>query len=333
MELLYHNKQGELCISRCYGLDGCAVIPDVLEEGRVTELSSYIFSEQVRGRQAPPDTWMGEPAVQGEMLTELQLPRYLRKVGAYALYNCSRLKRLSFWSTTLDWGAGVFTGCSAIERLEIRLAEGRKSCFQEVISELHQTLTADLRDEDGRMKARLIFPEYYEESVENTPARIIMREVHGCGHMYRYCFQNTAFAFGEYDSLFPYVQVQEKPELVVMLALYRLYWPWGLEKKASEVYEAYVKLHPAEAAAGLLRNQEEDILLWLAEKPWMGEEALKIMTGEAAAARNTGAAAGLMDLLHRRFPSRKPDRAADSVSGRTADHVPGRRSGSRTFEL
>ena len=63
-----------------------------------------------------------------------------------------------------------------------------ETCLREILSELHQALRVDLKAPDGALKARLIFPEFYEESVENTPARIIMREMHGCGHMYRYCF-------------------------------------------------------------------------------------------------------------------------------------------------
>ena len=99
-----------------------------------------------------------------------------------------------------------------------------------------------------------MFPEYFEESVENTPARIIMREMHGCGHMYRYCFDGTRFDVGEYDRLFPYVTVQEKPELVTRLALYRLYWPWGLKEEAAQAYWDYVTAHAGDAAEGILKR-------------------------------------------------------------------------------
>ena len=54
-----------------------------------------------------------------------------------------------------------------------------------MLAELRQTLFVDYH---GKQEARLVFPEFFEESVENTPARIIMREMHGCGHRYRYCF-------------------------------------------------------------------------------------------------------------------------------------------------
>lgn len=61
----------------------------------------------------------------------------------------------------------------------------------------------DYRREDGTLLAKLVFPEYFEESVENTPARIIMREMHGCGHMYRYCFDGTRFDVGSMTGCSP----------------------------------------------------------------------------------------------------------------------------------
>ena len=115
------------------------------------------------------------------------------RIGAYAFYNCSGLRKLSCQSTVDDWGAGVFTGCTGIASLDICVREEGKSCFREILSELRQTLDVDYRREDGTLLAKLVFPEYFEESVENTPARIIMREMHGCGHMYRYCFDGTRF--------------------------------------------------------------------------------------------------------------------------------------------
>ena len=97
------------------------------------------------------------------------------------------------------------------------MAENCKSCLREILSELRQTLDVDYRDGAGNLLCRLVFPEYFEESVENTPARIIMRQMHGCGHLYRYCFEETRFQVGEYDKLFPHVVVQELPGLVTRL--------------------------------------------------------------------------------------------------------------------
>lgn len=223
MKLLYEETLDGISVRRCYGLDGIVQIPDRIDGKPVTGLEGYLFSETVRGRGVPPHEYEGEPELCGSQVKELVLPRYAKRIGAYAFYNCSGLRKLSCQSTVDDWGAGVFTGCTGIASLDICVREEGKSCFREILSELRQTLDVDYRREDGTLLAKLVFPEYFEESVENTPARIIMREMHGCGHMYRYCFDGTRFDVGEYDRLFPHVIVQEKPELVTRLALYRLY--------------------------------------------------------------------------------------------------------------
>ena len=216
-------------------------------------------------------------------------------MGAYAFYNCSQLKNLSFFSTVEDWGAGVFTGCSGLRELDIQLMGGPRSCFKEVLSELRQTLTVSCRDSSGALAARLIFPEFFEESVENTPARILMREMHGCGHMYRYCFEGPEFSFGEYDRLFPHVQVQEKPELVTRLAVYRLYWPKGLIRDGEEAYWAYLKEHMRETVLGLIKRDELSILRWLTRSPRIDRADMEEMVLAAAASPDPRASALIMD--------------------------------------
>ena len=66
-----------------------------------------------------------------------------------------------------DWGQGAFTGCHRVRELDYRIMPGQVSCMKEVLSELHEQLLVTYRDEGGY--ARLLFPEYFEEGVENTP--------------------------------------------------------------------------------------------------------------------------------------------------------------------
>lgn len=300
MKFLYKENGSGLCISRCYGLDGEVEIPGRIGERPVTELDSYLFSQNVRGRQAPPSEYEGEPQLCGSTLRRLALPESLRRVGAYAFYNCSGLEELAFSSTVRDWGAGVFTGCSGIRRLQVRIAGEERSCFMEVLQELRQTLEADYLDREGRLLAKLIFPEFFEESVENTPARIIMREMHGCGHMYRCCFDQTRFQFSKYDSLFPYVEVQEEPELVSRLALCRLHWPLELSQEAAEIYWNYICGHGRETAAGLIRRGERELLGWTARSVQLNKEGLEEMLAEASALGDAQSCAVLMEARHRR---------------------------------
>lgn len=305
MKLLYEETLGGLSIQRCYGLDGSVVVPESINGLPVKELAGYVLSETVRGRDKPPAEFAGEPEIKGGQVEELVLPVSLERVGAYGFYNCYGLRTMAFHSTTLDWGAGVFTGCTGIKRLDIRVHEGSRSCLKEILTELRQTLVVDYRDEQGRMLAKLIFPEYFEESVENTPARIITREMHGCGHMYRYCFEETRFKVGEYDRLFRQVQIQESEALAVRLALYRLFWPWGLSGDAGNVYWEYVKNHVKAAAMGLLEREETEILFWLARERRMDEMALEEMVTAAAQMEDAQSAAALMDTKYRRFGAAK----------------------------
>lgn len=196
--------------------------------------------------------------------------------------------------------------------------------FKDILSELHQTLSVNYRSGSGTLLAKLIFPEFFEESVENTPARIIMREMHGCGHMYRYCFDGGDFRFDEYDRLFPHVKVQEKPELAVRLALYRLYWPCGLRESAEDEYWDYVRTHAGEGAKGLIERGERDILGFMARSARLGEDEIKKMIEAAAGSGDAQSSALLLDVKHRRL----------SPAGRTGQGEEAKRCGrKRTFEL
>lgn len=324
MRILYEKTLDGVCLQRCYGLDKIVEVPGTVDGMPVTELAGYLFSDTVRRRETPPSEYRGEPELCGSRVEEIILPDTIKKVGAYGFYNCYGLKRLSCSSGVEDWGAGVFTGCTGLECLDIRMAGGGKSCFKDILSELRQTLSVNYRSGSGRLLAKLIFPEFFEESVENTPARIIMREMHGCGHMYRYCFEGGDFRFDEYDRLFPHVKVQEKPELAVRLALYRLYWPYGLREDAEDEYWDYVRGHAGEGVKGLIKRGERDILSFMARSARLGEAEYRKMIDAAAGAGDPQSSARLLDVKHSRL-------RAEERSGRQETQPRGGRK--RTFEL
>lgn len=273
---LYKKIKGGIRLLVCRSLDHLAVIPDRIDGHPVLELGDYMFSEYRRetedgiwssrgaeadeesaGTNSPPPNL---PELNGSRLTELYLPATVIKVGKYAFYNCEHLERLSCHSTTQDWGAGAFTGCKGIRYLDIYVTEGEKSCFQEIVSELRQTLYVAYH---GKQEARLVLPEYYEEAVENTPARILETHMHGCGHQYRYCFHQSEFLFRGYDSLFSHVQVQEKEELVVALAVGRLRYPCELIQTYEDMYREYLNRHKLTAAVLAVRAGDMEELSWL----------------------------------------------------------------------
>ena len=299
---LYREKtDGGIEILRCKSLDDAVELPGEIEGRPVTELGAYAFSA---GEKYPKDgIWTGTeaerdgvPELFGEGLKRIHLPAGLQRVGAYAFYNCWNLEELYFSSSTYDWGAGAFTGCGKVKLLDVEMVAGKKSGFKDVLSELRQTLLAVCH---GDQEARLIFPEFYEESVENTPARILETHMHGCGHQYRYCFRDSQFQFETYDSLFPYVKAQEPEELVVRLASLRLRYPGGLTKGYEKIYKEYVREHRETAAYDAVRTRDMEYLTWLTDTfHYEREELIRVMD---AAAREGGTAviSRLMELLNR----------------------------------
>lgn len=327
---------------------GIVEIPQMIDGRLVTGLSPYAFSSghgrremlKAAGSLFMAD-WEGKPLLgnsiddfgnlgsdfgepgsdfgsPGDTMTEIILPSGIRKIGNYAFYNCYDLKIFRCHSSIEDVGSGLFTGCTGIRRLEIRLKEGKRSCFKDLISELWQELFVSYYA--GGERTMLVFPEMYEESVENTPARLISRKMHGCGHLYRYCFQESVFQFAKYDALFPHVGAENQEWTAVCLAMGRLKHPLQLQEKHRLLYEVYLKEHMALAAEIALKSKrvpepeamlqtemeldarEGGLLAWLGEGYCDSKELLTVLIG---AASRVGARelSFLLDLEHRRFPS------------------------------
>ena len=147
-----------------------------------------------------------------------------------------------------------------------------KSYLKDVLDELPESLRVQyFQQKDPEVgkeqfeEAHLVFPEFYEEGVENTPARILETHVHGSGISYRNSFQSRKFDFYQYDLLFPYAEALESPKLVADLVLGRLRWPLGLTQKAKGQYETYVEKHTEEIAGLLIDGRDMDAIRWLIE--------------------------------------------------------------------
>ena len=132
-----------------------------------------------------------------------------------------------------------------------------------------------------------------------------MREMHGCGHMYRYCFEQTDFRFSKYDALFPHIKVQEPERVVCALVMGRLRYPAELMEQYRGAYEEYLKEHMGGAAEWALSEGDTETFFWLADRYGERKETLDKMIELAGRKGETEALSGLMDLRHRRFPVKK----------------------------
>lgn len=320
----YERKGNSAVIWRCFSHDRNAVIPAELDGYPVTELAPYAFSahmdqaafEKARkmGKlqfyvpkilygQSEAETQQQEngipselgPVLCGDALEELVLPPSIRRVGRYCFYNCSNLRSLSFWSSLEDWGSGVFTGSHKISQMCVHVIPEQPSSLKQVLDEIYEVLYTRYVLENSSDIASLVFPEYYVEGVENTPARILEEHIHGTGMKYRNCFKGKEFDFRQYDSLFAHAVVQEPEKVVGKLAVGRLRYPYQLLQEAKEQYMNYVQEHAGEIADWMLEEQDMDAFRWLLTVIQKSEAVIARMTETAARLHNAESASLLME--------------------------------------
>lgn len=299
MEMEYTVIENGIRVDKVTDPGALVIIPEEIDHRPVTELGAYVLA--------------------GSEVEELHLPPPLKKIGAYAFYNCEKIKKISCFGRIQDLGTGLFAGGKGAEFLEFHQFEGERSYLKDMLSELHQTLRVRLH---GAQEARLIFPEYFEESVENTPARILVIQTHGCGHRYRYCFNNREFQYRDYDELFPHVQVQESEALVTELALGRILYPCGLTEANRLMYQSYIREHWKMAGRLIVEtdcrkcetynNLDRGLMPWFAEHYIETVSQVQILIETAQAAGDTEMVGWLMNFRHEKqtrekmsFPQKK----------------------------
>lgn len=311
MKFLYREIGDKIEILRCYGMGGRVELPELIDGKMVVSLGDYLFSEGMR--QEPEGILWNEredggdkteDIIAGDMVEEVFLPPALLRMGRYVFYNCDKLKKLHITSGDLDIGAGAFNGCRKISDLYITIISGGRSCLKEILAELNETLTVHYREmkreKDGTLsmagEASLLFPIYYEEAVENTPAKLLQTYIHGCGHLYRYCFQGTKFEFQEYDGLFIHAKTHERARYVVELSMGRLRYPLELTEHAEHQYREYLIEQIEETAVYLAERNDVALWRWFIER--MTGRKIKFEHVTAAGLGNEGMAVRAHEEFH-----------------------------------
>ena len=233
---------------------------------------------------------------------EMEIADGVEEIGNYTFYGCGNLRRLSFTDSLKRIGGGSFTGCSALRELQVLMEKGAKSCITDVVAETFHEVFAVITFRGTKDSARLVFPEYYEEGVENTPARILETHFHGSGYRYRQCFTEKRVDYHRYDSLFEVAKVYEKSEILIPMAMGRLRYPYELENKAKLAYAAYVREHLEETGDYFLKQQDwHSALSYLAEEVLQRSDEMERLLYRASRIGQTEAVSLLMDEKRKRF--------------------------------
>ena len=296
MEFEYDVKENEICLKRCYGTEERIEVPAQIEGMPVTVLAPYIFSQARR----EPDQ---KAAICGNQVKEIVLPDTVREIGNYAFYGCYYLEALTLSHRTHDIAGGAFTGCRHLKNLTFRMEQAEGYCMKDVLSEVHHEMKVKLVYPNA--VCTLLFPEYYEEAVENTPARQLETQFHGSGYSYRQCFQDGVFQFGEYDRLFQEAQNLESEDFCIELAVTRLMEKARLSQDAEGVYQSYLMEHRMSAAGWCIEFEQNETLEFLTGFIDWQEGELSDLIEEANAKGRLEIQSVLMDYKHQHFGKKK----------------------------
>lgn len=282
MKIYYREKSGGIEILRCFGIEGRVEIPGMIENKLVISAAPYAFSSHMDEKEDLKNASLWEVSeglefgreehvLAGNDVEEIVFPDTLKEIGRYIFYGCGNLKKLEFSDSLMQIGCGAFTGCHALEKLTIHMRQGKKSGVKEMLVEMWQRIDVNFLyeyEEDGieksdimhrrenKSEARLVFPEHYDEAVENTPARILYTEYHGSGSNYRQCFYDRKLNYQEYDRLFEMAVAMDKLEVLVDMSFGRLEFPYGLTGNARENYREYIRKNLEDIAEYLVKQED-----------------------------------------------------------------------------
>lgn len=214
-------------------------------------------------------------------LQVIDLPKNIEIIEDYAFYRCLALEEIYLYAGIRRLGCGAFMGCKKLKKIVVREVEEDIHFLTEMLYDFQYEVEVELWYRDGR-KAELIFPEYYEEAVENTPARIIDVVFHGSGYKYRQCISRRQMDYEKYDRLFSYAIAQEFSPTCIRIAQNRLRTPEALKEAAKERYVEYLREQAEELAKKVCWEDDLPFLEILAKEAYFTEDLLELFQNRAS---------------------------------------------------
>jgi len=308
-EIHYRKTEKGLILTSCHGVDGKIILPDEIDGVPIVEIAPYAFSDS---KECEDDlVFLSETAVFRENfrrlkttdIEEVRLPFGVREIGKYAFYRCRNLKKLVLSDAILEIGGGALTGCRGIREVEIYFRNGECSALKSILDEVRFQVHARLYMKDK--VADILFPEHYEEAVEDTPAKQLFTRYHGAGGDYRQCFYNRELDYKKYDELLYRAVAEDTVETVARMAVGRLMFPYKLSEEAKKKYENYLRKNLTEIMVFLTEKEEMEQIRFLIKTGITSEDAFTSSIECAAEQGKTEVLSVLMDEKRKAFPKKK----------------------------
>lgn len=235
----------------------------------------------------------------GPLLKEVRLPSGLRIVGEYAFYNCTALARITLGPGAARIGNGAFMNCRMLNEILFTASADAPTCLPGLLTEIQCETRVTFRTESDH--SVWIFPEYYEESVENAPAHIFEHFYHGAGYRYRQCLQGDRLNAEDYDRQFTMAKAEAEPVTLLRIALARLHYPFRLSNAAEQQYRTYLIENISAAAQLLIADDDPEGLAFLASHGVFTRESISKAVEAASRKNRAECLSVLLNEQHNRF--------------------------------
>ena len=280
----YILNQNKITIIACKGYGNTVTLPSFINGYSVNKIGAYAFSdplrvinilsdeveileEQIAGLKVPGSE---KEYIYGQRLQEITLPENLEVIDGYAFYNCKELSMVNMYGGKIRIDNGAFMNCEKLTSIHVKAKPDDITGVRGILTELASELCITFIE--GEEKGVFIFPEYYEESIENISARVFQYKLHGAGYRYRQCFEQGKLNITEYDLVFQLEEIQTIHETALNIAFLRLQYPCKLKEGLKGPYLSYITKHIDKAVELMIHKDNINGLIFLTNLGIMSEE-------------------------------------------------------------
>lgn len=281
----YKEINGQIYIVGGNEGDHVIEVPERVDEKLVTGIERYAFRDRME-------------------LTEVVLPQSIHYIGGHAFYNCKNLKRVVLHDGVRELEDGAFKNCYRLTEVVLYCHANREACLRNLLSDNIQELTLTIHYDDGQV-AKVLFPTFEDDYVENTPARIFQAVSFGSGGLYRQCLQIGTLDYKDFDELFEKSVREDRFEAGLMNAVNRLLYPYKLYRSAKQRYEDYLRENDREAGLKLVELHEDEGIRLMCERELISENAIEAIIEVAQLAQNVPLTGLLMQYRLQHFAGKR----------------------------
>lgn len=311
-KVLYREIDNGVEFLRLFSLCGEVILPKSIADKKLVGIGDYAFAGEnswnrvnSKHKEILSEGESSYPAICTIGLTSIKLPESLKYIGNYTFYDCRNLTEISLYGNVSDIGGGAFMNCGKLSRINITAKRNEHTCLNKLLSELTKKQYLRLFFSDTNEKAFLLMPEYFEESVENGPARIFEHFTRGSGFRYRQCVNNGLINFAEYDSCFKFAVIDENEEICSEIALLRLMYPVELSDEAKTDYIIYLSENIESILNRMIQDNKYNAIKFLCDTIEPNETTLESAIMKARSKQNSEILSYLINTKNERFSRTK----------------------------